>query len=105
MINKINKWHPSSIGFVQASAVFIYCVAVGSFMSLMDGMPNPPKLLVIGTVLLLFVTSAAITGSLFLGYPLYLVLNKKIKRALSVIGFTLVFSFLFIFVAAFVFTA
>ncbi len=48
---------------------------------------------ILGWILMLFllVFSAAVTGLLVFGYPVYLVLNKKIKEALKVLGYTFLY--------------
>jgi len=52
-------------------------------------------------MLTLLVFSAAITGTLVFGYPVYLVLVKnKIKEALTILAFTLLFTFILILTTA-----
>lgn len=80
------------IGFLQALGVLVYCVLVSSFMrysgQLFDKGPGfwGPILM-----LMLLVFSAGLTGSLVFGYPVYLAMHKKIKEALEVLAYTLVF--------------
>ena len=48
-------------------------------------------------MLMLVVFSAAVTGSLVFAYPVYLVLNKKIKESMQVLVYNLVFTLIIIF--------
>ena len=42
-------------------------------------------------MLTLLVFSAAVTGSLVFGYPVYLILNKQTKEGVSIFAYTLLF--------------
>jgi hypothetical protein len=103
MLKKLNKMHPSSIGFFQALGVAVYCFAFSSFAHFCENLNiSLPQPVGIAFFLFLFVVSATLTGLLVLGYPLYLALKQEIKRALAVIGFTLGFAFFFILLAVFI---
>jgi len=80
------------LGFFQALGVLIYCSLIGALMwGLETFFKTPPQFLAISFVLLLLVLSAAVTGTLIFGYPAYLVFNKKVKKALTLVGFTLLY--------------
>jgi len=86
---------PWLIGLLQALCVAVYCTMVASCMWF------APKTVVIrpqflggALMLMLLVFSAAITGALVFGYPVYLALKNEITKALQVLGFTLLFCFL-----------
>lgn len=84
-------------GFLQALGVVVYVSLVGTLMrSLENSSFEPPEQFAIFFVLTLLVFSASITGALVFGYPAYLGLNKKIREALHVFGWTLGFLFLFL---------
>ena len=57
-----------------------------------------PGYLGVFLMLVLLVFSAAVSGSLVFGLPAYLAFNKKIKEAITLLGYTLFFSFLIILV-------
>lgn len=56
----------------------------------------PPRFLGSLLILVLLVFSAAVTGSIVFGYPAYLALNKRIKEALSILAFTLLYCLIII---------
>jgi hypothetical protein len=89
---------PSLVGFLQALGVTIYSILIGSFFYLMEQVTSTPGFLGVVLMLILLVFSAAVTGSMVFGYPAYLALNKRIKEALNVLAYTLVYSFGIIFV-------
>ena len=70
------------LGFIQAAAVTFYIVLFGlamtSFSTFAD---DSNEFLAILTGLLLFVTSACITGASVLAYPTVLAFNKQIREA------------------------
>lgn len=93
----MHKKHPALVGLLQALGVAIYCGLVsvsvnfgGSFF------PEPPQFLGMAMVLLLLVFSAAVTGLLVFGYPVILALEKNIKRALFILGYTFLFALIII---------
>lgn len=105
MIEKISKMHPSSIGFLQALGVALYCLVVSGLLNSFQSGQTLPQFWGLAIFLLLFVVSATITGLLVLGYPGYLIFKHKIKRALSVFAYTLAFAVLIILIAMFVFAS
>ena len=89
---KQKKLNPSLIGLLQALGVIIYCILISGLLQFVGGTTiQPPVFFTSVVILALLVFSAAVTGSIVFGYPAYLVLNKKIKQALSVLAFTLLY--------------
>ncbi len=89
---KINKLKPSLIGFLQALGVVIYCALVSGFFQLGNRFfPNQSDFLISILILILLVLSAAITGTIVFGYSAYLILNQKIKEALFIFCYTLLY--------------
>ncbi len=96
----MNKSNLSLIGFLQALSLIIYCSLIAGLFWIADNYFRvPPRFLGTVIMLLLFVFSAAITGSIVFGYPVYLALNQKIKEALSVFAYTLLYCLAFIIIA------
>ena len=84
------------VGLVQAAGVTMYCLFVSWVFSFLRNFPDSqlPTLFVPAFMLMFLVFSAALTGSLVFGYPVYLLVNKEIKRAISILLFTLLFCFI-----------
>ena len=97
MLKQLEKEKAWKIGLFQALGVAIYCGLVAGFMyNIMQVLPRPG---IAGMFLMLslFVFSAAVTGTLVFAYPVYLAIVKnKIKPAINVLGFTLLFSLILI---------
>ena len=88
----MKKIKPEIMGLLQSLGVLLYCVLLSGFFRLMEGvMPRQPGILTWVLMLFLLVFSAAITGLLVFGYPVYLALNKKVKEALKVLGYTFLY--------------
>ena len=80
----------SNIGLLQSLGVAGYCFLMSGFFRMMEKLAiEPPAFGVAAFMLILVTFSVAVVGSLIFGYSAYLVLNQKIKEALSVIIFTL----------------
>ena len=95
------KATPSTLGLLQAIAVILYCALVAGFFSTMTKSPVQPGFFGFFLMLILLVFSAAATGSMVFGYPAYLALVKnKIKEALMILAFTLLFSLVIILLTA-----
>ena len=92
---KLKKINPILIGLFQAVLVFVYVTLISQFVTSISDVGGPAdNELVIGMfMLLLLVFSAGITGILVFGYFAYLLIDKEVKRALTVIGFTFLFLF------------
>jgi hypothetical protein len=77
-------------GFLQATGVAVYCGAIAFILQTADKFAGPLTP-VSGTalMLILLVVSAAITGSLVFGYPVFLICNRRVKEGLLVFGSTL----------------
>ena len=54
-------------------------------------MQTQEEIIMIATMLVLLVFSAAVTGSLVFGYPAYLAMQKKLKAAITLLGFTFLY--------------
>lgn len=80
-------------GLLQALGIIAYCALIsGFFWAMNEYFAKPDQLLAIALMLILLVFSAAVTGLLFFGYPAYLVVRqRKIRKALVVIGFTMAY--------------
>jgi hypothetical protein len=94
----------AAAGFLQAFGVIGYCTVVATFIYFAGKIAFGPSVFAITAFLLLFVLSAAITGSLVFGYAAYLALNKKIKEALMDLAYVLLWSKLVILLAILVVT-
>lgn len=85
------QYEPSLVGLVQAFGVAVYSGLVAGFFSLAEKIFYRPGFLGIALMLVIFVFSAAITGSLVFGYPALLALNKKVKEAIYVLAYTFLY--------------
>jgi len=102
MINKLKSpsWRVlAAVGFLQAFGVMAYCSVVATIIYFVGKINFGPSVFAIAAFLLLFVLSAAITGSIVFGYAAYLSLNQKIKEALMDLAYVLLWSKLFILLA------
>ncbi|MFH1522704.1 MAG: hypothetical protein ABIE43_02685 [Patescibacteria group bacterium] len=91
------KFSPNIIGLLQSIGVAIYCSLISGLFWLMHKVtPEPPAFLGAIAILSSLVFSATVTGLLVFGYPAYLALNNKIKEALLVLAYTLLYSLLII---------
>ncbi|MBI2304313.1 MAG: hypothetical protein HYU86_06145 [Chloroflexi bacterium] len=93
------------VGFVQALLVSLYVWGVATIMTGAGswfGQPEPVLAFIF--VLMLFVTSALISGSIVLGYPVYLAFDKRFSQGVKVTGATAGWLFIFLVVisAAFI---
>ena len=86
------KSKASLIGFLQALCLIVYCSLIAGLFRFADNfITGAPGFLITAFMLLLFVFSAAVTGSIVFGYSFYLALNQQIKEALSVFAYTILF--------------
>lgn len=94
---------PAIFGLLQALGVLVYCGFVASFLWAMNNffLKPPSQLFGITLMLVLLVFSAAVTGFLVFGYPISLLVDKKIKEALSVLGYTFTYLLLIFLVVLF----
>ncbi len=96
----------SLIGLLQALGIIVYCALIGGFFILLGKIAiKPSDFWVSVLILVLLVFSAAVTGSIVFGYSVYLAFNKKIKEALSLLGYTLLYILGFITVILIIMTA
>jgi hypothetical protein len=92
VLKALEKEKPSNIGLCQALAVSAYCALIALFFKFMSEAIPKPGFWGFFLMLVLFVFSAAVTGSLVFGYPAYLALVKnKVKEALNILAFTIGF--------------
>ena len=88
----MNKSKLLLIGFLQALSLIIYCTLISGIFWLGENFfKGPPDFIITAFILLLFVFSAAVTGSIVFAYPVYLALNQQIKEALSIFAYTILF--------------
>jgi len=86
------KTNLSLIGLLQALGIVVYCGLIAGLLLLLGKTDvTPAGFLGATLMLILLVFSAAITGSIVFSYPAYLALNKKIKEALSLLAYTLLY--------------
>ena len=94
--NKMKKSQYIFKSFINALGVLAYISGVALIMFNMEhAFDNEPSFLVPVLMLLLFVTSAAITGSLVLGKPVMLYLDNQKKEALVFLVYTLAWLVIF----------
>ena len=99
MIKSLEREKPSTVGLLQALCVTVYCGLVALFFSFITKALPAPGFFGFFLMLILLVFSASVTGSLVFGYPAYLAIVKnKIKEGLTVLTYTLIFSFVIILV-------
>jgi hypothetical protein len=99
---KINKLSSHKIGLFQAVCVLFYCFLVAGFVMLMETFaPKQDNAIGMVAVLMLLVISAGVTGFLVFGYAAYSAINKNIKRAIQVLGYTFLYLVLFFFLVLF----
>ena len=97
----LEKASPSTLGLMQAVGVSAYCALVAGFFYTMTNSTARPGFFGFFVMLCLLVFSAAVTGSIVFGYPAYLALVKnKIKDALEILAFTLLYLLGIIFIFA-----
>ena len=100
---KFKKLSSVYLGLVQALAVTLYVTLVSSFINYM-GHSNfgSNDFLTAVMMLSLLVFSAALTGLLIFGLPIYLIIDKKVKQALSILGYTFLWLLLIIILVVFI---
>ncbi len=90
----------STIGLLHAIGVISYCALIGIFLWMAEEyLPTPPGYLGTILILVLLVFSAATTGAIVFGYSAYLGLQNRIKDALTVFAYTLLYCLTFIIIA------
>ncbi|MFA6307298.1 MAG: hypothetical protein WCS88_03765 [Patescibacteria group bacterium] len=90
----LDKMSAGWIGFLQTLGVAIYCSLVALFFRLMGNnqVENAPEIWGIALMLFLLVFSAAVCGLLVFGYPIYLIIQHNIKRALQILAFNFLYA-------------
>ncbi|MFH1327050.1 MAG: hypothetical protein ABIH59_02905 [archaeon] len=75
---------------IDAFGTALYIILVATLMFSLQGFaPKEDTIIVMSTILLLFVCSAAITGFLVFGKPVMLYIDGKKREAVSLLGYTL----------------
>ena len=102
MLKALEKEKPSTVGLCQALGVTVYCGLIAIlFNYLSKAIPTGFGFFGFFFMLVLLVFSVAVTGSIVFGYPAYLALVKnKIKEALTILAFTLLYTLGIIFITA-----
>ncbi len=72
------------IGFLESLGIVLYCVFISGFFMIMEKyLSTHPQFMGMAVMLVILVLSAAITGSMVFGYPVYLILKEnKVKEGL-----------------------
>ena len=97
------KKHPVLVGLLQALGVAGYVALISAVLYGLESIDAaPPVYLSMVTILLLLVSSMAVTGALIFAYPAVLAMHKKVKIALQVLGSTLAGMVLFLIVFLFI---
>lgn len=92
MMKFLEKASASTLGFLQALGLILYCGLIALFFYTMTKSSTQPGFFGFFLMLMLLVFSAAVSGSLVFGYPAYLALiRNKIKEALTILVFTLLY--------------
>ena len=100
------KTNPSLISFLQALAMVIYCTLVGGFFWLANKFFVVSQGFLVSVLMLVFlVFSVAVSGAIVFGYPAYLALNQKVREALSLLIYTLLYTLGFVMVIVIIVTA
>jgi len=105
VLEKIDKLLPWMVALKQSILLTFYIFLVGLIMSNgnklfgpMDRVPILAPLLMLS----LFIFSAIISATLVLGYPFYIFwVKKNLDRAAKIIGFTVLWLFIFILIYLF----
>jgi len=89
---KINDSVVLKFGFLGGVAEAAYVLLVASLLTMLDQlMPKSPEGIIAPLlILLLFVFSAAVSGILVFGYPVYLAFQKRFAEALMTVVTTLI---------------
>ncbi len=88
---------------IQALAITLYISLVSSFMNYMSQTNlGQSDFLAAVLMLSLLVFSAAITALLIFGLPTYLIINKQVKQALSILGYSFLWLLLIIILIVFI---
>ncbi len=92
-LKNMQKNNLSLVGFLQAIGVAVYCALISGILYFGDNFVviDIPIYFRMVLVLMLLVFSAAVTGSLVFGYPIYLALQKETRKALKVLSYTFLY--------------
>jgi len=85
--NKTALFSPLTVGLIQATGIAVYVSAVSQIMQFgATYFKGPGTIWTTLMLLLLLVTSALVCALITLGYPIFLFLDGKGKRALTIVG-------------------
>lgn len=93
---KFTKLPLPLVAFGQAFLMALYCFLVVNFINWVDNSHFGENLYGPAVMLCLLVLSAGLSAFLVFAYALYLVLDKRFKEALIVVGYTFLFLLLLI---------
>ena len=100
---KLKKLSSAYLALLQALAVTLYVTLISSFMNYMGQASFGQNDFLTAVVMLsLLVFSVALTGLLMFGLPVYLIIDKKIKQALSIVAYTFLWLLLIIILIVFI---
>lgn len=88
---KFTKLALPLVAFAQAFLTALYCFLVVNFINWVDKTHFGENLYGPAVMLCLLVLSAGLCAFLIFAYALYLVLDKRFKEALIVLGYTFLF--------------
>lgn len=93
------KNNPSLIGLLQALGITVYCLLIAGLFQLLEKYISGPGFIGMALMLILLVFSAGLCGFIIFGYPAYLILNKRLKEGLKILGFSALWMMGIIFLA------
>jgi len=103
MFGKNKNSSPQVVGFYQALGALLYVGVVSILIRYLGNFgPDKPGFLGMMLMLFLLVFSAAMCGIIVFGYPAYLGMHNRVKEALSVLGYTFMYSLFIIIILVFV---
>ncbi|MEK7581313.1 MAG: hypothetical protein AAB512_03445 [Patescibacteria group bacterium] len=98
MLKYLEKQTGSTVRLISTLSTVLYCGAIALFFNFMSKSTIKPGFFL---MLLLFIFSAAVTGTFVFGYPAYLAVAKnKIGEAINILAFTLLYSLAIILIVA-----
>jgi len=94
-MNMKNQQHPAVIGLLESLGLTAYIGLVAVLMQQLDKIVAPYGSVYVGItfVLMLFVLSALVSGSIILGYPILLAKDGKIKMGMQIVGYSMLWMF------------
>jgi hypothetical protein len=92
-----NKLSPKALGFLQATGIALYLLILATFFFNIENLfqDKGNEFFAPIIMLLLFMMSAVITSTIFLGRSIMLFWNKKYQEAFTLLGWTLCWTFVY----------